>query len=95
VEFRWNDWNVEHIAEHGVSPQEAELVIEHARPPYPELQEENKWRVVGRGYGGRWLQVVFVFDPEDEDPETEDMVYVIHARPLTDREKRRERRKSR
>ena len=55
----------------------------------------NKWRVVGRGYGERWLQVVFVFDPEEEDPETEDTAYVIHARPLTDREKRRERKRSR
>ena len=62
--FRWNEWNVEHIAEHGVLPEEAEWVVEHARRPYPELREESKWRVVGRGHGGRWLQVVFVFDPE-------------------------------
>ena len=58
--------------------------------PYPELREEDKWRVVGRGRGGRWLQVIFVFDPEEEDT-----AYVIHARPLTDREKKRERRKCR
>jgi len=57
--------------------------------------KNNKWRVVGRGHGGRWLQVVFVFDPEEEDPTTEDTAYVIHARPLTDREKRRERKRVR
>ena len=22
--FRWNEWNVDHIVEHGVSPEEAE-----------------------------------------------------------------------
>jgi hypothetical protein len=33
--------------------------------------------------------------PLTEDPETEDTAYVIHARPLTDREKRRERKRSR
>ena len=93
--FRWNEWNIEHIAEHGVSPEEAQWIIEHAQRPYPELREENKWRVVGRGHGGRWLQVVFLFDPEDEDPEIEDTAYVIHARPLTEREKKRERKRFR
>jgi hypothetical protein len=32
------------------------------------------------------LQVIFIFDPEDT-------VFVIHARPLTDREKKRVRKK--
>jgi uncharacterized DUF497 family protein len=88
VLFRWNEWNTEHVAEHGVSPAEVELVVEGARPPYPQLREEEKWRVVGRGHGGRWLQVVFVIDPADT-------IYVIHARPLTEREKKRERRRMR
>jgi uncharacterized DUF497 family protein len=88
VLFRWNDWNIEHIAEHGVAPEEAEAVIENARPPYPQAREDDKWRVAGRGHGGRWLQVIFIFDPDDT-------AYVIHARPLTDREKKRERSKER
>lgn len=91
--FRWNDWNVEHIAEHGVSPEEAEQVVEHARNPFPELREHDKWRVIGRGLGGRWIQVIFVFDPIEEDIDEDDTVYVIHARPLTDREKKRERKR--
>lgn len=84
--FRWNEWNIEHIAEHGVDPEEAEAVVEKARQPYPQARDDDKWRAVGRGYGGRWLQVIYIFDPEDT-------VYVIHARPLTDREKKRERKK--
>ena len=48
--------------------------------------DEDKWLVWGKGRGGRFLQVVFVLD-EDET------IYVIHARPLTDREKRRYRRR--
>jgi uncharacterized DUF497 family protein len=86
VRFRWNQWNVDHIATHGVTPKEAERVVERARRPYPEVREDDKWRVVGRGSGGRWLQVVFVLDPDD-------VAFVIHARPLTEREKRRERKK--
>ena len=27
MEFRWNEWNVEHIAIHGVEPEEAEWVV--------------------------------------------------------------------
>jgi hypothetical protein len=29
-EFRWNEWNVEHLAKHGVEPWEAEHVVNFA-----------------------------------------------------------------
>jgi uncharacterized DUF497 family protein len=86
VVFRWNQWNIEHIAEHGVSPEEAEWVVEHARRPYPNAREDGKRLVVGRGHGDRWVQVVYIYDPED-------VVYVIHARPLRNHEKHRVRRR--
>jgi uncharacterized DUF497 family protein len=79
---------VDHIAEHGVSPEEAESVVENARRPYPEARADGKRFVIGRGDGGRWLQVIYIFDPED-------VAYVIHARPLRDHEKRRARRRFR
>jgi hypothetical protein len=28
--FRWIDWNRDHIGEHGVNPEEAELVVGNA-----------------------------------------------------------------
>lgn len=87
MEFRWNEWNIEHLAEHGVSPEEAELAVSSARRPYPQIHAEDKWLVWGRGQGGRYVQVVFVLDEGD-------VIYVIHARPLTDREKRRFRKRS-
>jgi uncharacterized DUF497 family protein len=77
--FRWNEWNVEHIAGHGVSPEEAELAVRGCRRPFPRKIEGDKWLVWGRGSGDRLLQVIFVLDPAD-------MVYVIHARPLTELE---------
>jgi uncharacterized DUF497 family protein len=85
MDFRWNEWNLEHVAKHGVDPEETESVIRRARRPFPRKIEEDKWLVWGRGDGGRYLQVIFVSD----DDKT---VYVIHARPLTDQEKRRFRR---
>lgn len=82
MRFRWNEWNVEHIAEHGVMPTEAESVVENAHRPFPREMENEKYLVWGRGRGGRLLQVIYIFSPDD-------VVFVIHARPLTDREKRR------
>jgi uncharacterized DUF497 family protein len=87
MDFRWNDWNIEHIGKHGVSPQEAEMVVRCARAPFPRRIEDDKWLVWGRGEGGRFLQVIFVSD-------TDETVYVIHARPLNEQEKRRFRRRN-
>lgn len=85
--FRWNDWNEDHIAAHGVLPEEAEYVVNHASAPYPEQIGGGKWRVRGQTWAGRFLQVIFVIE--------DDNYYVIHARGLSDREKRRLRRRRR
>ena len=86
MEFRWIDWNRDHIAEHGVDPDEAEMVVRLARPPYPRKIEEDKWLVMGRGRGGRFLQVIYVVGSDKT-------VFIIHARPISEREKRRYRRR--
>jgi uncharacterized DUF497 family protein len=85
--FRWNDWNREHIAIHGVSPEEAEYVVNHGKPPFPDQIGDGKWRVLGQSADGRYLQVIFVIE--------DDVYYVIHARGLSDKEKRRLRRRQR
>lgn len=85
MEFRWIEWNVEHIGKHGVRPEEAEMVVENATRPFPMQPEKDKYLVWGRGDGGRFLQVVYLMD----DDET---VFVIHSRGLTEREKHRYRR---
>ena len=78
-DFRWNDWNLDHLAEHGVDREEAEAVVRNAKEPYPEKRADERWAVWGRGRGGRLLQVIFIFDDDGT-------IYVIHARPLTERE---------
>jgi uncharacterized DUF497 family protein len=85
--FRWNDWNREHIAVHGVAPEEAEFVVNHAAPPHPEQIGDDKWRVRGQTANGRYIQVIFIIE--------DDSYYVIHARGLTDKEKRQLRRRRR
>jgi uncharacterized DUF497 family protein len=84
MDFRWNEWNTEHVGRHGVAPEEAEQIVRRGLPLY---RGDGKYLVQGRGRGGRWLQVIYVVD--DDGP-----LYVIHARPLTEGEKRRRRRKS-
>ena len=84
-EFRWNDWNVDHIGKHGVRANAVEYVVNEARSPYPKREEEGKYRVRGQTRDGQYLQVIYIFSPED-------VVYVIRARPLTDAEKRNFRR---
>lgn len=87
MDFRWNDWNEEHINRHGVGLEEVEEVIEKARSPFPLTQGDDRYLVWGRTSEGRFLQVVFIIDPAET-------VFVIHARPLTEREKRRFRRRT-
>jgi uncharacterized DUF497 family protein len=81
VDCKWNDWNISHIAEHGVSPQEAEFVIAQARAPFPKYVGDGRHLVRGQTADGYYLQVAFTYDKYDG------RIYVIHARPLTDREK--------
>ena len=40
--FRWNDWNRNHIAAHGVLPEEAEYIVNHALRPYPDFIGNGK-----------------------------------------------------
>jgi uncharacterized DUF497 family protein len=82
--FRWNQWNIDHVGEHGVLPDEAEQVVCSAKRPYPRKAENGKWLAWGATREGRLLQVIFVLD--------NGTAFVIHARPLTPREKQRFRR---
>jgi uncharacterized DUF497 family protein len=84
--FRWNAWNSDHIARHGISEAEAEWVVCRPRAPYPQKAGAGKYLVRGPTETGAYIQVIYIFDPDD-------VVYVIHARPLTQREKRRYRRR--
>ena len=87
-DFRWNQWNQDHMACHGVEPEEAEHVVEHPARGFPRYDGEGKYRALGQTDAGRYLQVVYIFSPAG-------VIYVIHARGLTGPEKRRLRRQGR
>jgi len=90
MEFRWIDWNIAKVQSHGLTPEEAEFVVEHAELPYPIKQPNDKYLVWGRTDAGRLIQVVFLYDSDEND-----VVFVIHARPLTARETKQVNRRKR
>ena len=106
--FYWDDDNEDHIAEHGVHPDQAKWVVLHPPRGYAIKIDESKYLVRGQDEHGEYLQVIYVYrhlesidvtrlEPADrlrlgDDPE---IVYVIHARPLNERERRQLRRRRR
>ncbi len=63
MEFRWNNWNTAHIAEHGVTVEEAEYIVRNAQLPYPRVAANDKRQVVGQTDSGEFLQVFFIYSP--------------------------------
>lgn len=101
--FSWDDVNRDHIARHGVSPEEAEYVVCRAENPFPQTIEDDKLVVWGTTESGRHLQVIYVFKSPDEVSyeslavedwmsieagEVAMVIRVIHAMDLTERMKR-------
>lgn len=79
--FKWIEWNIEHIARKGITPEEAESIFLDHSPDYPRRFKDG-YVLWGRSSFDRLLQVAFA---KEEDGR----IFVFHARPLTDKEKRR------
>jgi len=84
AQFRWIEWNTEHIARHGVTPEEAEWVATHPARGYP-IKYRGGYTTRGQTRSGRWLQVAFTWDRAVGTRR----MFVYHARSLTENEKRR------
>jgi uncharacterized DUF497 family protein len=80
--FRWIDWNRDKVAKHGVLPVEAERVVLTATRPYPRKAGGERWLVIGRGRGDRFVEVAYLIDPDRKT------AFIIHAMPLTTRRRR-------
>jgi uncharacterized DUF497 family protein len=80
-QFRWIEWNWEHSTKHGCTIREIESVVRNAGRGFPRRWERDKWLVIGRGTGGRMVEVVYLLDDKDT-------AFVIHAMPLTTRGRR-------
>jgi len=77
----WDEWNIVHIARHGVTPDEVEQVC-HA-PAMTSETYKARLRVVGPTDEGRMLTAILA--PQQE----EGVYYPITARPASRKERRR------
>jgi uncharacterized DUF497 family protein len=84
--FWWDESNIEHIANHGVEPYEAEEVIDD--DPRILKAGKDRFAAYGQADSGRYLLVVFALKSEQR-------IRVITARDLTVAEKKRLRRRRR
>lgn len=55
-ELIFDEWNIDHIAAHGVIPQEVEEVC--LSRPYVSKTRQDRLRVIGQTEGGRYLTVI-------------------------------------
>jgi uncharacterized DUF497 family protein len=85
-DFRWMAWNVGKVEGHGLTVEDVEYVVSYARRPYPQPMGNEKWLVIGSTVSGKVIQVIYLVDSDDA-------LFVIHARPLTPTERRRRRRR--
>ena len=74
----WDDWNVEHIAEHGVEPYEVQEVINSRT--FQAQRRGDVYQVFGQTEDGRYLFAVL-------SPRSEQRFYIVTARDMTEREK--------
>ena len=83
-EFVWASDRVDHIAGHGITPEEVEEVcFEKALIQRARSQGQNAvYYVLGQTEAGRYLFCVVIQFPDGK-------AYPVTARPMTDNERRR------
>lgn len=77
--FWWDEQNIDHIADHGVEPIEAEQVIANA--VLIRKVDRGKYIAYGQTFAGRYLLVVFARKDEGR-------LRVVTSRDMTSGEKR-------
>jgi len=86
-EFVWPPDRIDHIARHGVTPDEIEQVC-FGRPLVQRVKSQGEnpvYYVLGQTGAGRYLFTMVIRFPDGKG-------YPVTARPMTDRETRRYRR---
>jgi uncharacterized DUF497 family protein len=79
IELEWDNWNLNHIAKHGVSKREVEEAIRDPRAKMRKISK-NRYVLIGSAWG-RILTVFLDFLGKWK-------YYVVTARDSTEREKR-------
>lgn len=83
MEFDWDTANIEHIARHGVTPEEAEQAVEDPERVASETYSkdgEARVRVTGLTYDERLITAIVTMRPVKR-------IRVVTARPASPRER--------
>jgi uncharacterized protein len=80
----WDDWNLQHIARHGVTQEDVEVVC-HGDPIFYRERYKDRLVLLGRSLDGRVLAVVL-----GPVPNAPDGTYCPFTARPADRSKRRE-----
>lgn len=86
-EFVWAQDRIDHVAQHGVTPEEVEQVC-FGRPLVQRAKSEGEnpvYYVLGQTNAGRYLLTVIIRFPDGKG-------YPVTGRPMTNKEERRYRR---
>ena len=85
ADFQWDEWNIEHIAKHDVTPQEVEEACYNQ--PICRKTKDGLYLVYGQTDTGRYLFIVVRYKYKG-------LIYVITARPMTENEQKYYRKES-
>jgi uncharacterized DUF497 family protein len=80
--LRWDDWNRDHCAKHGISVSEIEALLTGS--VFGRETYKGRYQVFRTDTQGRILSFVI-----GADPDRPDVWYVFSARPASRRERRR------
>ncbi len=79
--FRWIDWNLDKIAEHGLTFEDVEHAFGHHVGPHQE-RSDGSYETIGVTASGRTILIVWRYDEEFDPLEEEgaaEVVFVITA----------------
>jgi len=77
--FKWDEDTIDHIANHGISPEEIEEVA-FQNLPYIRKGRQGRRYLYGRTIGGRYLFIVYILH--------EGQARVITSRDMDDKERK-------
>jgi len=80
IRLVWDEWNVAHIARHGVIPQEVEDVCQGTYISYESY--DQRFEVIGATHNERILTIIL--DPEPEPG----IYYVVTAHPASKKDRK-------
>jgi len=86
TEFEWDEYNIEHIARHRVTPEEVEEVAFDDEPYIRKIKKSAIREMLGQTASGRYLKIIYVIKGKQR-------ARVITARDMNDWERKYYRRR--